>query len=311
MLSLLEGQASVSAAGVTQVVPAGWRTRVPLDANGAPSGPPSAPEAYDLAALQTLPLSLLERSITIAPPGSGTATDLASGLEGEDHAMGDGLREGEESTDGGATGGGSSGPNLIHNGDFAQGFAGWEMVQECDSCGMQTNIDPDARLGDYLAWQRTGSAQSGGAIWARQPLAIDMRECTDLHLGFDVRVDDQSLTNSGWYSDEHGGNGEYPVLVRLAFMPAFQGSQFDWAQGFLTAHDGTTTLRNYTVVPAGAWLRYEADVQAPAQWIDGFGMALTNPGRLTDIYVGGSGWDFTGAIDNLVLTGTNCPRALP
>ena len=94
-------------------------------------------------------------------------------------------------------------------------------------------------------------------------------------------------------------------------MPAFQGSQFDWAQGFLTVHDGTTTLRNYTVVPAGQWVRYEADVQSPTAWVDGFGMALTNPGLLTDIYVGGSGWDFTGAIDNLFLTGTNCPRALP
>ena len=27
------------------IVPAGWRTQVPLDADGAPSGPPSAPEA--------------------------------------------------------------------------------------------------------------------------------------------------------------------------------------------------------------------------------------------------------------------------
>ena len=224
--------------------------------------------------------------------------------------MGDGLR-GDGRTDGGATGAGSGGPNLILTAISPRALPTGKGSRSANSCGMQTNVDPDARLGDYLAWQRTNSAQSGGAIWARQPLNIDMRECTDLHLGFDVRVDDQTLTNSGWYSDEHGGNGEYPVLVRLAFMPAFQGSQFDWAQGFLTVHDGTTSLRNYTVVPAGAWVRYEADVQAPAQWIDGFGMALTNPGRLTDIYVGGSGWDFTGAIDNIFLTGTNCPRALP
>ncbi len=288
-VSVLEGQASVTAQGATQVVPAGWRTRLPLGADGLAAGQPLPPEPYDPARLSALPLGLLERPITIAEAGSGTA-----GGTGQ------------------TTCGGSGGPNLIDNGDFALGFEGWEMVQECDSCGMQTNLDPDPRLGDYLAWQRdTGGGRSGAAIWARQPLNIDMRECTDLHIGFDVRVDNHSLTNSGWYSDEHGGNGEYPVLVRLAFMPAFQGSQFDWARGFLTTHDGTTTLRNYTIVTAGQWTHFEADVQSAEQWVDGFGMVLTNPGVLTDIYVGGSGWDFTGAIDNLVLTGTNCPRNLP
>ncbi len=66
-----------------------------------------------------------------------------------------------------------------------------------------------------------------------------------------------------------------------------------------------------TIVTAGQWTRFEADVQSAEQWVDGFGMVMTNPGVLTDVYVGGSGWDFTGAIDNLFLTGTNCPRNLP
>lgn len=271
-INILEGQGQVTALGQTQAVPAGARVRVPLDENLAASGPPTPPEPYDLAALQALPLGNLERQVVVAPPWTG-----------------------------------GSAVNLIQNGDFAAGMAGWTVNQQCDRCGMQINTDPDPYYGDYLAWQRdTGGGMSGAAIWAQQPLNIDASTCTALRITCDVRVDYHSLPNSGWWSDEHGGNGEYPALVRLAFWPAFQGSQFDWAHGFLYQHDGATRLSNYTLVPQGQWTHFEADVLTPEWWRDGFDMALTNPGRLTDILVGGSGWDFTGGIDNIALYGTGC-----
>jgi uncharacterized protein YgiM (DUF1202 family) len=46
-VSLVEGEASVSAFDVTVDVQAGFRTRIPLDEDGNASGPPSEPEPYD------------------------------------------------------------------------------------------------------------------------------------------------------------------------------------------------------------------------------------------------------------------------
>ncbi len=276
-LSVIEGQVDVAAAGVIQTAVAGAQVRVPLDADGVAAAAPLPPEPYNEALMNRLPLGLLDRPVE--PPPGATWMGTGSG--------------------GGATGGGA---NLVQNGDFAIGFAGWLIEQDCDACGMQTNIDLDPAKGDYLAWARSSSGQSGGAIWARQPLNLDMATCPALHIAFDVRVDSHTLPNSGWWTDGHGGNGEYPAMVRLAFRPAYQGSQFDWARGFLVYHDGATQASNYTLVPAGGWTHYEADVLSPAEWVDAFGNVQTNPGILTDIYVGGSGWDFMGGIDNIVLT---------
>jgi len=286
-IAVLEGQATVTALGISVLVPAGAQTRLVLAPDGLVASPPFPPEPYDYARMQNLPLSLLDRQVVPPPPGEGLT--------------------GGGTTGGGAAGGGATGgagANLIVNGDFSAGMSGWTVEQGCQSCGMQTNIDP--AFGDYLAWARDNSGASGASIWARQPLGIDMATCRDLHIAFDVRVDGHTLPNSGWWTDEHGGNGEYPAMVRLAFMPAFQGSQFDWARGFLIVHDGATSASNWIPVPANTWWHYEADVLSAPEWVDAFGNVQTNPGVLTDIYVGGSGWDFTGAIDNIVLTGTGC-----
>ncbi len=288
-IAVLEGQATVTALGMSVTVPAGAQTRLVLAPDGIVASPPFPPEPYDYTRMLNLPLALLERPIIPPPP--------AEGLAGGGGATGGG-------TAGGGTAGGGTSANLIYNGDFSAGMAGWTISQDCQSCGMQTNIDPT--FGDYLAWSRDNSGASGASIWARQPLGIDMATCRDLHIEFDVRVDWHTLPNSGWWTDEHGGNGEYPVLVRLAFMPAFQGSQFDWARGFLITHDGTTRASNWVPVPGNTWWHYEADVLSPSEWVDAFGNVLTTPGVLTDIYVGGAGWDFVGAIDNIVLTGTGC-----
>jgi uncharacterized protein YgiM (DUF1202 family) len=65
-ISVVEGQAEVEAVGVTVVAPAGTRVRVPLNNNRQASGPPDGPEPY--GNLSSLPVTVLERDITIAPP---------------------------------------------------------------------------------------------------------------------------------------------------------------------------------------------------------------------------------------------------
>ncbi len=81
IISVVEGEGTVTAAGVTVTVRAGSRARVPLDENLAADGEPIGPEPYDEADLAALPLSLLPEAITIAPSLEATpeATASASG----------------------------------------------------------------------------------------------------------------------------------------------------------------------------------------------------------------------------------------
>lgn len=64
-INVLEGEARVVAFGVTQIVSAGQRTRIPLTVNLQASGAPSVPEAYNAVLFPSLPTQLLERPIQV------------------------------------------------------------------------------------------------------------------------------------------------------------------------------------------------------------------------------------------------------
>jgi hypothetical protein len=66
-VSVVEGEGEVTANGETVVVPAGSQVEIPMDENLSASGPPSEPEPYDAPALETLPVEVLPREVTIAP----------------------------------------------------------------------------------------------------------------------------------------------------------------------------------------------------------------------------------------------------
>jgi uncharacterized protein YraI len=71
-ISVLEGQATVSAFDVTQTVPAGSQATVPLDENLAASGPPTETQPYIEDDLQTLPVDVLPSSVESDVPVSET-----------------------------------------------------------------------------------------------------------------------------------------------------------------------------------------------------------------------------------------------
>lgn len=192
--------------------------------------------------------------------------------------------------------------NLIVNGGFV-GLEGWTVQpsQKCAHCWMEVQAS-NGEYPHYVAWERTGSGADGAALWARQRLSRDVRRCGKLVLAFDVQVDHHSLANSGWWSDSRGGSGEYPAKVVIAFMDS-NGERIEWARGFLYRHDGSTKLVNFTLVPKGQWVHFEADLFASQNWVDEWGKPLPSPVTLTDVFVGGNGWDFAGALTNLRLSG--------
>jgi uncharacterized protein YgiM (DUF1202 family) len=66
IVSLVEGNASVSALGTTVFTPAGTRVRIDMDTNNNASSVPGDPEPYDETALAALPVGYLARSVGIA-----------------------------------------------------------------------------------------------------------------------------------------------------------------------------------------------------------------------------------------------------
>ncbi len=188
---------------------------------------------------------------------------------------------------------------LIRNGGFEQGLDFWTINQPCTSCSMR--VEGSSPQDRRLEWQRTNANGSGSAIWAVQQINRDVSGARTLTLTFTARVDQHNLTNSGWWSDQHGGSGEYPVKVTLNFTDA-AGTPFEWSVGLLVVNDGSTMLRNNILVQAGQWTPFEANLLDVDHWLDARGAALPAPATLVNVVVGGSGWDFAAGLDDIQLT---------
>jgi len=197
------------------------------------------------------------------------------------------------------------GDELVVNGDFAAGGTGWtfSIASTCGNCWVDVVGDDSGPERNMLMWERTGSGTSGSALSAQQRVDADVSQYGSLWLSLELRVIHHSLPNSGWWSDRNNGNGEYPIQVTLNFT-GMDGQPFSWSSGFLANHDGSTALRNFTLVPAGQWTTQAVDLLLPAEWTDPRGFALPRPARLVDVIVGGSGWDFSGAVKSISIVGT-------
>ncbi len=67
-ISVVEGSATLEAAGQTQIVPAGSVAQVPLGADGLADEPPAPAQPYDAAILEALPLDMaIWETVTVAP----------------------------------------------------------------------------------------------------------------------------------------------------------------------------------------------------------------------------------------------------
>ncbi len=78
-VSVLEGEVTIAAFGVTVTIPAGSKATVPMNDQMQASGPPEDSEPYDPSELAALPISLLELPVTIDPEATPEATAEAGG----------------------------------------------------------------------------------------------------------------------------------------------------------------------------------------------------------------------------------------
>ncbi len=86
-LDLLEGHAEIEVDGQTQTVFPGTQVNVPLDENGAASGPPSNPQPYNQGQLQSLPTNQIERPINVPPPLSQEQIQVLQAVQATQSAL--------------------------------------------------------------------------------------------------------------------------------------------------------------------------------------------------------------------------------
>ena len=215
------------------------------------------------------------------------------------------------------------GDNLIRNGDFSEGLAGWEETHGSKVDDVwNVGVEGDEK---YLSWSRERSHNDGGAAGAVQQMDADATAFRSLVLSIDVRVSHHTLLNAGWWAESRGGSGEYPAKI-LVYYKDGEGNSHLWTHGFINVfqsqpvrykdpktgrveyHDAGTSLTNFTKVPRDEWHHYEVDLMDSRELVDmdfsRRGQQMPKPARLTAIKVFGQGWDFAAAVDNIELRGT-------
>jgi hypothetical protein len=75
LITVVGGQATVSAFGATVIAPAGTRVRIPVDNDLKASGPPAPLESYQVTDVAALPVTYLPDVITVALPLSADEID--------------------------------------------------------------------------------------------------------------------------------------------------------------------------------------------------------------------------------------------
>ena len=195
--------------------------------------------------------------------------------------------------------------NLITNGDFSNGLNNWtERGYGIGNRQVEVVYD-DAINSSVLEFKRWNSGADGGMEGVYQNLSINVSEYSTLYLEADTKVISNTLSDSGWWSDVYGGDGEFPVHIFLYYEDE-NGTDWVWTRGFLPVKD-YWNRRNYDVVTWNEWYHYVSpnlvNVSTTTTKPHNVPIYSPPPKTITGIFLGGKGWDFRGRIDNARLYG--------
>lgn len=198
--------------------------------------------------------------------------------------------------------------NLVTNGGFEDGLNGWTTGSGGPGYYSHVVVDDGTEHPDALEYKRWGSGANGASVGAWQDLDILVSDYDSLYLELDVEVISNSLQDSGWWSYQYGGYGEFPVAVFVRYEDS-DGSIWNWNYNFFPSDDNEYFGRtNFGYVDRSVWYHYVspnlADVTTTLTGPHNQPISSPTPYRITSISVGGTGWDFNGRIDNVNLWGT-------
>jgi hypothetical protein len=225
--------------------------------------------------------------------------------------------------------------NLVTNGDFEGGFTwvpnptqpldgstpdgipnGWTRYETFTGAVPEPSLlSPGAAdngpslpgVNSLLHTRGDQGTQSGDWTAIYQDLDIDASDCSALTLNMDVKVIMHNLEAGGYVAPTF----EWPVIVQISYTTTGGGTQV-WRHGWYIDPPGDFSLGwiddpgtglipifNDEQVIQGVWDANSFNLFAELPQLD----------TITRIYVGGSGWDFEGAVDNIEILCT--PRVPP
>lgn len=185
------------------------------------------------------------------------------------------------------------GDQLVTNGDFSQGFARWDKL---DNHEPGRPVEPGERM---LVNEKTGNLDTTSLRISRvspaathnetgltQLINKDVSDYQSLRLTTDVRVDEQSLSGGGYMGYE------YPVMIRVHYRDV-NGNQIDWSHGFFFKNVEQRPTPNGQEVQQGQWVSYSTDLME----------AKPQPAHIISIDVLGAGHTFSGMVANVGVAG--------
>jgi hypothetical protein len=179
-------------------------------------------------------------------------------------------------------------PEMTFNETFSDGDF------TADPIGILVNATVVPGLADAidreLHVQRTGAGGLGGAISVHYPVSIPLNDTTTI--AFDVKV----ISSSVRYGTGDG-NEEYPATLELVLQDVTNGTRM---LRFAYNDDGGASKTNAGMLqiargdaPAGVWIRGERFI---------IQQLMTQKAiRITEVRLGGSGWDFESYFDNVMV----------
>ncbi|MCX5852591.1 MAG: hypothetical protein NT072_11170 [Deltaproteobacteria bacterium] len=185
-------------------------------------------------------------------------------------------------------------PTIVYlvNENFESGIGVW--TQTAGGVGsFVMNTLTDGTIVYHYA--RTGSGSNGGASAIEKAINTDITGYSEVYLEFDVKLISYTLPSSGWALYR----GEWPAEAKIYFTDLDGTINLLWNHGFLSGTDSEGKT-NYTPNIGFNWYHYTSPNLKTVKSTDG--ADLGNFIRtINTLALGGSGWDYEGKFDNVVL----------
>jgi hypothetical protein len=185
----------------------------------------------------------------------------------------------------------SAARELVANGDFRQGLAGWREYSNLevkgDVEGSLTVTEQDGQ--GAVRFLRAGSRNSHAENGLVQMINRDVTDFLSLKLSLDVRLANQSLSGGGFRGSE------YPAMVQIRYRDV-DGNEQLWVRGFYYQNRDNYSVLNGEQVLQNSWYPYEKEILGPSG-------INPRPFYIISVQVSASGWDYDSLVRAVSLVG--------
>ena len=191
-----------------------------------------------------------------------------------------------------------SGQALLPSLPLSQGIEDWDLwLQPGASVPGENEVfaAPDVKYGSVVVFVRSCSCNDGGAAGIMQVPEVSVAGWEHLYVWLVGRVDDErggNIANSDprWFP-------EGAVQVRLKYVSA-TGEQAEWYHGFYMGSAPGADREHFTRVEGGQWFSYLSEDLSDLS---------PHPATINEVRLYGFGWEFTGAVAEVSLVGSDEP----